>query len=389
MSLKRALERIDALARRFPSGFPSGHGFGNRYQRADNVEWTPAFWVGLLWLAYQETGEHEFRRRAEALIPSFGARLDAGGADTDTHDLGFLYTLSCVAAWRLTGSTTARCLAIRAADVLAARYWPAARIVQAWGPLDDPGERGRFIIDSAMNMPLLFFAAAEAARPELREIAVNHLDQCARLLIRPNGSTAHTCFVDVETGRQLLVRTEQGLSDESCWARGQAWGIYGFALAYRYTREERFREASRALARYFWAHVLPDGICAWDLDLGAGDEPERDTSAAAIAASGLLELSNLLGPDDPDRERLSDAAGALIAALTAGYLTTDSEADGILRSGVCHRPQGRGVDECCLWGDYFYVEALARRRPAWSTFWGRGDRDTFALPRDARSSRRS
>jgi unsaturated chondroitin disaccharide hydrolase len=367
-SLARALERIDRLASRFPCGFPSGHGHANRYDRVENVEWTPGFWVGLLWLAYQQTGEQVYRRRAEALIPTFSARLDAGGAGTDTHDLGFLYTLSCVAAWRLTGSAPARHLTVRAADALAARYWPAARIVQAWRSLDDPDERGRFIIDSAMNMPLLLFAAKETGRREYRDIAVNHLDQCVRLLVRPNGSTAHTCYVDVETGKPLRVRTHQGLADESCWARGQAWGTYGFALAYRYTGEERFREAARALGKYFVAHLLPDGTCAWDLDLRA-DNSERDTSAIAIAASGLCELSNLLSADDPDRRLLQNAATAMDGALTDGYLSADPDEDGILRGGTCHRPLGRGVNECCIWGDYFYVEALARQRPAWSSFW--------------------
>jgi len=368
-SLERALERIDRLASRVPCGFPSGYGQGNRYDRVENVEWTPGFWVGLLWLAYQQTGEQRYRRHAEALIPSFTGRLDAGGAATHTHDLGFLYTLSCVAAWRLTGCAEVRQLAIRAAEALAVRYWPTARIVQAWRSLEDPDERGRFIIDSAMNMPLLFFAAEETGRRQYRDIAVSHLDQCARLLVRPNGSTAHTCYVDVETGEPLRVRTHQGLADESCWARGQAWGTYGFALAYRYTGEERFREAARALGTYFVAHLLPDGTCAWDLDLRVADNPERDTSASAIAASGLFELSDLLSAGDPDRRRLHAAATVMVDALTHGYLSANPDEDGILRGGLCDRPLGRGVNECSLWGDYFYLEALARARPGWSSFW--------------------
>jgi unsaturated chondroitin disaccharide hydrolase len=366
-SVERVLERIDRLASRVPCGFPSGHGQGNRYDRVENVEWTAGFWVGLLWLAHQQTGEERYRRHAEALIPSFAARLDACGAGT--HDLGFLYTLSCVAAWRLTGCAEARQLAIRAAEALAIRYWPAARIVQAWGSLDDPDERGRFIIDSAMNMPLLFFAEEETGRRQYRDIAVNHLDQCARLLVRPNGSTAHTCYVDVETGEPMRVRTHQGLADESCWARGQAWGTYGFALAYRYTGEQRFREAARALGTYFVAHLLPDGTCAWDLDLRAADNPERDTSASAIAASGLFELSDLLSADDHDRRRMHATADAMVDALTHGYVSADPDEDGILRGGLCDRPHGRGVNECCLWGDYFYLEALARARRGWSSFW--------------------
>src|SRR5262249_43307664 len=153
------------------------------------------------------------------------------------------------------GCAEARTLAARAADLLAVRYWKAGRVIQAWGRLDEPTERGRIIIDSTMNMPLLFSIAGEGARSTHHDIAVNHLDQCARLLVRSDSSTCHTCFVDTDTGKRLYAKTEQGRSDESCWARGQAWAIYGFALAYRHTRDVRFREVARQLARYFLAHL--------------------------------------------------------------------------------------------------------------------------------------
>jgi unsaturated chondroitin disaccharide hydrolase len=369
MSLAVALEKIDRLARRIPEGFPSAFGERNRYHRVDNVEWTPGFWTGLLWLAHQQTGERLYRDRASALIPSFAARLDAGGSCVDTHDLGFLYTLSCSAAWIQTGSSEARALALQAADLLAARYWSRARVIQAWGRLDDPAERGRIIIDSAMNMPLLFSAARESGRSGYRDMAVNHLDQCARLLVRRDGSTYHTYFMNTESGEGRFGKTQQGRSDESCWARGQAWGIYGFALAYRYTRAERFRDTARRLASHFLYHLPGDGICCWDLDLAEDDRRERDTSATAIAASGLLELSGLLEPSDPDRAAFRGAASAMLDVLSERYLSDDPDEDGILRGGVCHRPLKQGVNECCLWGDYFYVEALARQNPAWASFW--------------------
>ena len=369
MTLTVALEKIDRLARRFPDGFPSAYGEHNRYRRVGNVEWTPGFWTGLLWLAHQQTGDRIYRDRAEALMPGFAARLDAGGPGVDTHDLGFLYTLSCNAAWMQAGSDEARTLAVRAAGLLAARYWKGGRVIQAWGRLDDLAERGRIIIDSAMNMPLLFSAAREGERSTYRDMAVNHLDQCARLLVRPDGSTYHTYFVDTATGQGLYGKTHQGLADQSCWARGQAWGIYGFALAYRHTREHRFRDVALRLARYFLDHLPDDGICCWDLDLRAEDRHERDSSAAAIAACGLLELSGLLAAGDPDRAALRSAATAMLDTLNSHYLSTDPDEDGILRGGVCNRPQGHGVNECCLWGDYFFVEALARQSTAWSSFW--------------------
>jgi unsaturated chondroitin disaccharide hydrolase len=368
-ALNLAIDKLDRLSRRFPCGFPSGYGDANVYQPAGNIEWTAGFWTGLLWLAYQRTGLSLWRERAEALLPSFVHRLEARGAGVETHDLGFLYTLSAVAAWRTTGDATARSGALRAADLLAARYLPRGHIIQAWGRLDDPQERGRIIVDSAMNMPLLFWAASESGVASLRDIATRHLDQCIRLLVRPDGSTFHTFFVDAETGEGRYGRTHQGFSDFSCWSRGQAWAIYGFSLAYRYTREARYLDVARRLARYFLDHVPPDGICRWDLTFGSTEKQEPDTSAAAIAVSGLQELAALLGPDDPDRPRVAAEARRVLEILVSAHASTDPAEDGILLHGVCHRPLGLGVNECCLWGDYFYVEALARLEPAWSSFW--------------------
>jgi unsaturated chondroitin disaccharide hydrolase len=369
VSLPTALEQVSRLVDRFPSGFPSAYGAGNRYHAVSNHEWTPGFWAGLLWLAYQHTGDPRFRARAEALLPSFADRLDAGGAGVQTHDLGFLYTLSSISCWRLTRSQTARTLALRAADLLTERFWRGGRVIQAWGSMDDEQERGRIIIDSTMNMPLLFWAAEETARPHYRDIAVNHLDQCARLLVRPDDSTFHTYFVDTETGEGRYGKTHQGLSDASCWARGQAWGIYGFSLAYRHTREDRFLGVAQRLAAYFLDRLPSDGICRWDLAFGDQDQEERDTSAAAIAASGLLELSSHLEPDAPGHQQLTAAASRIMETLVARHQSTNPAEDGILLNGVCHRPLGHGVNECCLWGDYFFLEALLREEASWSSFW--------------------
>src|SRR4029453_4539273 len=181
--------------------------------------------------------------------------------------------------------------------------------------------------------------------------------QCVRFLVRANGSTHHTYYVDPDTGEGRYPRTLQGFSDESCWARGQAWALYGFSLAYRHTREPLYRDVALRVAGYFLDHLPPDKICSWDLIFGEEDRQERDTSAAAIAASGLLELSEHCDPGDPRRHGLRHAALEILDALTEHHLCTDSGEDGILRHGVCHRPQGHGVNECCLWGDYFYLEA--------------------------------
>ena len=325
----------------------------------------------MLWLAYLRTGEQRFRAEAGSLLVCFRARLELGGPGVETHDLGFLYTLSAVAASTITGDGDAGALGLAAADRLADRYIEGGRIIQAWGSLDDPAQRGRIIIDSAMNMPLLFWASHAMGRQRLRVIASAHLDQLARCLIRADGSTIHTYFVDPDTGEGRYARTHQGASDESCWARGQSWGIYGFSLAYAHTADERFRTLAGRLADYFLAHLPADRICYWDLSLGDADGEEKDTSAAAIAAAGLLDLATRVASDAARSDRYRSAAMEILSALSARHLNDRVDADGILLHAVCNHPQGEGVDESCLWGDYFFVEALMRvvsgTAPAWWT----------------------
>ena len=150
--------------------------------------------------------------------------------ELDTHDLGFLYTLSCVAAWRLLGDEDARAAALLAADHLMRRFLEPAGIIQAWGDLSDPAQRGRTIIDSLMNMPLLTWAAEQTGDARYSDAVRRHTAQLREHIIRDDDSTFHTFYWDAETGEPLRGATEQGAYDDSCWSRGQAWGIYGFAL---------------------------------------------------------------------------------------------------------------------------------------------------------------
>lgn len=365
--LEDVVGKIDALADRFALCFPSGCSRNQRYDAVDNFEWTPGFWVGMLWLAYEHTQDARYRALAEAHLPSFEERLDRG--DVHTHDLGFLFTLSCVAAHKLTGNEDAKTVALRAAELLALRYSEEGRIIQAWGRLDDPEHRGRIIIDSVMNMPLLFWAGETTGRDNYRRIARNHLDQIVRHIVRPDGSTAHTCYIDPRSGERLYTRTHQGHSDDSCWSRGQAWGIYGFSLGYQYTGERRFRDVGKRLANYFLARLPADGICYWDMIFDEGADAEKDSSAAAIAAAGMLALSQQLPSDEVDRERYDRAARKITTALATDYVSTSAGEDGILLHGVWDRPGGRGVEECCIWGDYFYTEALTRLQKDWTPYW--------------------
>ena len=175
--------------------------------------------------------------------------------------------------------------------------------------------------------------------------------------------------MDPDDGRPLYGKTHQGYADDSCWARGQAWGIAGFALAYRYTESEPLLILASKLANYFLNRLPEDGICCWDLCFTNGSH-ERDSSAAAIAACGLLEMLKALPLLDPHRKHYERAACGIIRELSRRYQTApDGPENGLLRHAVYHMPTRVGVDESCIWGDYFYLEALVRLSRPWRPYW--------------------
>jgi unsaturated chondroitin disaccharide hydrolase len=367
-ALAFAVDKTRRNIGRFKNQYPAPASVNNVYPLIDNTEWTTSFWPGQLWLAWESTGEETFRAAAEERILDFRVRLDKRIA-VETHDLGFLYTLACVAPWRLTGNRLARDTALKAADLLLTRYYEKAGIIQAWGNLNDPAQRGRIIIDCAMNLPLLYWAAGETGNPHYREAAERHIRTANRHLIRENWSTYHTYYFDAETGVPLRGSTAQGYSDDSCWSRGQAWGIYGNVLSFRYLQNPELLEKARLLARYFLNRLPGDLIAYWDLVFTEGPE-ERDSSAGAIAACGLLELSRALPVSDPERRPFENAALRIMASLARSYTTACEPAGGgILLHGVYGKPQGNGVDECTAFGDYFYMEALVRICRSWKPYW--------------------
>jgi len=351
-----------------PGQYPAPASIRNIYAPVANTLWTSAFWTGMLWQAWEHSDDASFRTAAESHLDDYRDRLD-GRISTQTHDLGFLYTLSCLAAWRLTGNRNARTTALKAADLLMTRYFEKAGIIQAWGDLTNPLMQGRIIIDCAMNLPLLYWASEETGNPYYREAAERHIRQANAALVRPDMSTFHTYYFDIETGAPLRGTTHQGFSDSSCWSRGQAWCIYGNALSFRYLRDPALLEAARGSALYFLRHLPADLVPYWDLVFVDGDE-ERDSSAAAIAACGLLELASLLPLTDPDKNLFESSALGMMESLSRSYLAHDiPDSNGILMHGVYGKPQGNGVDECVIWGDYYFVEALRRLLASPASYW--------------------
>ncbi|MBN1135860.1 MAG: glycoside hydrolase family 88 protein [Anaerolineae bacterium] len=367
LALEQSLARIRRHSRTFGDRFPTV-GEGSCYRLAGNDNWLTGFWTGLLWLAYAATGEGALRAQAESLLPTFRERLEE--RVHITHDLGFLFALSARAQWQITGDEQARHLALVAAGELVKRYQRRGKYIQAWGQIGDPAESGRAIIDTMMNLPLLFWAFEQTGNPDCYRAAREHAETSLRYLLRPDGAAYHTFFFDQETGEPVGPRTHQGYADDSLWARGQAWAIYGFALAAEWCQEPSFFEAARRAARCFVSGLPPDCVPTWDLCL-PGDAPHyRDSSAGAIAASGMLRLARQMGGQEAADFR--DLACMLLDALIAHCLETEPEAHGLLRHGTYHAHKGLGVDAYFICGDYFFLEALLAVEGKAVDFWGPG-----------------
>lgn len=339
------------------------------FAEGGNRGWTTSFVPGMQWLAYDLTGDVVFRDQALRHAADFERRLRAD-EDLDTHDLGFLYTLGAVVPWRKTGEERWRETGIGAAERLMTRFLEPAGIIQAWGDLTDPAQRGRTIIDSLMNMPLLIWAGEQTGDPRFADAVRRHTTQLREHILRADDSTFHTFYWNAETGEPLRGGTEQGAFDDSCWARGEAWGVYGFALNYGATGDETLLDAAWRCAEYFLAHLPADRIPYWDLVYTDGSDAPRDSSAAAIAVCGLYELAGC-DPDPARAERARREGDILLDALIDGARPESPDAsDALLLHGVYDLPKRTGVDEGTLWGDYFYLEAITRRaQPGWARYW--------------------
>lgn len=349
-----------AMLPRFSDCFPAANTEGLIYPaEQENFEWTTSFFSGILWLLYEHTKDPAYLPVLQNHLDSFYHRVEDPGY-LDTHDLGFLYSLSCYPAALIQKDRRAEACFLKAARALSRRFFPQAGIIQAWGDLNDPENRGRMIIDCLLNLPMLYQAARMTGDRSLWEMAYSHAKQAQRYLVRPDDTTYHTFYMDVETGAPRFGRTAQGYSDSSCWARGQAWGVYGFALSYRHTGDRSFLDTSCRLLDYYLTRLPEDGICYWDLYFTQGDEP-RDSSAAAIVCCGILELLKHLPLTHPRREAYEAALAGMVAALAETCTTRDlPQAEGLLLHGVYSKPDNRGIDECTIWGDYYYVETLFR-----------------------------
>ena len=317
----------------------------------DNISWwTNGFWAGSLWQVYALTGEEALKSTAAALEKKLDAALmDAMGMD---HDSGFKWLLTAGADYTVTKNPASLNRLLLAASNLAGRFNPKGAFLRAWN--DRSGEKaGWAIIDCLMNLPLLYRATVITGDPRFGQIAALHARTAARHFQRPDGSVEHIVVFDPVTGERLGTRPGQGMAAGSAWTRGQAWAVYGFTLSYLHTKEPLFLSCARKAADYFTAHIPASGLIPVDFLQGADCDFEED-SAAAIAASGLLELAAAAG-----ESRYRDAAEGLLRTLSEKRLELSPDTDCLLkRCSVSFHD--REHNHPLIYGDYFFIEAVLK-----------------------------
>ncbi|WP_205525468.1 glycoside hydrolase family 88 protein [Pyxidicoccus trucidator] len=329
-------------------------GTWTREPNTDLIEWTQGFFPGSMWFMYQVGSEPLWRDRADR----WTRPLELQKTNRQTHDLGFKLFLSFGNAYRLTGNSYYRGVLLTAAESLASRYNSQVGIISCcdW----NSAWQVPLVTDTMVNLELLLWASQNGGRPEWRTMAVNHALRTLQDAVRPDGSSFHYVDYSRTTGAIRSKGTFQGYSASSTWARGHAWLIYGYTMVYRYTGDTRMLDAARKVTDWYLARVPADMVPNWDFN---APSQQKDSSAAAIVASALLELSSL-ETDATRRTRYRDAALRTLDSLASpAYSAEGTNSPGLLLHGVGHLPAGREINTTLIYGDYYFLEAVLRFNP--------------------------
>jgi rhamnogalacturonyl hydrolase YesR len=330
--------------------------FGN-LETCDAAWWTSGFFPGMLWYLYEYSENKELEKWAR----EFTDRVEEQQYTTDNHDVGFIINNSAGHGYRITHDTAYRNILLRAARSLSTRFRTATGCIRSW---DHAGDRWQYpvIIDNMMNLELLLVAAREFNEPHLRNIAITHANTTLKNHFRPDNSSFHVLDYDTVTGLVLHKHTAQGFSHQSAWARGQAWGLYGFTMMYRLTGDTTYLDQAKKIAGFIIHHPrLPeDKIPYWDFDAPNIPDCYRDASAAAILCSALIELSGYVDPG-LSATCLSVAEKQLRTLSSDLYRNAPANnGNFILKHSVGHLPGNSEVDVPLIYADYYYLEALIR-----------------------------
>lgn len=319
-------------------------------------DWTSGFFPGELWFFYEQTKDQKWLNLAKI----YTEKIKKEQFNVGTHDLGFMIYCSFGNGYRLTKDTAYRSVIIQSAKSLSKRFNPVAGVIKSW---DHNKDKWKYpvIIDNMMNLELLFEATKLTGDSSFYKIAVTHANTTMKNHFRPDFSSWHVVDYDTETGKVLQKVTAQGYSDESAWARGQAWALYGYTMCYRETGDKAYLAQANGIANFILRNpsTPKDGIPYWDYNDPKIPDVSRDASAAAITSSALYELANYA----PKSAGYRLTADKLLSNLNKSYTSKPGENKGfILEHSTGHRPANSEIDVPINYADYYYLEALLRSR---------------------------
>ena len=355
-ALQFAEKQVAATAERHPDYFPIYTTAGKWFHKGELwTDWTGGFFAGMMWQFYRRTKQPTWRQRAE----HYSRLLEHRKLDRNVHDLGFIFLNTYLPWYRLTGEQSLHEVLITAGRTLAQRFIETGQYLRSFVSIDS------LFIDIMMNVPIIFYAAKETGDQELLRIAVAHSRTTRDKIVRADGSTAHEGLFNVQTGEFLRQTTHQGLAGDSAWARGLAWSLYGYSKVYALSELDEFLAVAERNADYWLAHLPDDKVPYWDFKADLTLPPpwgrQKETSAGAIAASGLLDLAKQTKDAKKAAAYRQTAIDMLDALCDREYLAIDTPGwEGILKHGVYHTKKGLGVDESVMWGEFFFVEALTK-----------------------------
>lgn len=326
-------------------------------RKACAEEWCSGFWPGVLWYDYEYTGRKDIADLADKYTEALRPIIEAPVFD---HDLGFLIFCSYGNGYRLTHKPEYKQAILNAADSLATLFNPKVGTICSWPRNVEMLGGHNTIMDNMINLEMMFWAAKNGGNPYLYDMAVQHAETTMNHQFRPDYTSYHVAVYDAETGDFIKGCTHQGAADNSMWARGQAWAIYGYTMVYRETKDPKFLDFAQKVTDVYLDRLPEDRIPYWDFDVAQNPPTPRDVSAACVVASALLELSGYV--DQEKGENYRNEADKMLASLRSDSYRSNERNESFLMHSTGHHPAGSEIDYSIIYADYYYIEALSRKK---------------------------
>jgi unsaturated chondroitin disaccharide hydrolase len=318
--------------------------------------WTSGFYPGILWYAFDVTGNERWKDEAIKRTEVFEDFKNI----TEHHDIGFMMFPAYGLGYEIGGKKEYKDVLLTSANSLASRFNPKVGTIRSWSNKMHPRWKQHItIIDNMLNLELLFWAAKHGGDKKLYDIAVTHAETTMKNHFRPDYTSWHVLEYDSITGAVLNRNTKQGFADDSRWSRGQAWGVYGYTMVYKETKDKKFLDFAQKITDKYLSLLPEDMVPCWDFDVANDPKEEKDASAAAIVASALLDLS-ILVEDRADQERYYNAAIKMLKSLGSEKYSAVGKADSFLLHSTGAKSLGHEIDVALIYADYYYIEALDR-----------------------------